>query len=172
MTGMISILIAAFCHIIFRFTIFFGDEKHKIMSLMGVSCLFILTSICIYLRNLKLIPESLKKSSSIIVIEALCSLFLIELFTMVVWLRIVVLIEFVAKQIYIYDKMGGDILLGFLFITLSTYFLIYTMQITETSKTISKAFVELIGQLQIKQQICEKSPNPRIETTRILNRAK
>lgn len=176
MTEIISIIIAALCHFIFRFTIFFDEQKHNPMSLMGISTVFILASICMFLRNLSLFPDRFKRNSMFIVMEVLACFFVIELFTLVVWLRIGAFFEFVikgalaAKKLNLYDEMGGDSLLGFFIISISIYFLIYTIQVTENTATIGKACAELIKKLQIKEFICQNSTNSRINRTRVLRK--
>lgn len=131
---------------------------------MGISSLFILLSICMFLQRSNLIPQRYKNYSyqAAVLMEIIICFFVIELFLLVVWLRFEACVEFLikrafrAKKLRLYEEMGGDSLLGFFIITISTYFFMYSLQVTENGDTFSNLAFEILGKLQPNQYMCQQ----------------
>lgn len=149
------------------------------MSLMGISSLLILTSVSMYLRNFHLFTERYKKKSKFfaIISEIIFSSLMMEVATLVIWTRFEALIEFMMKTILkenklnLYDEIGGDSMLGFIIMSASTYFLIYSIMVTENSMNVANYFVDMIGKLQTRPFKCPQemtlNKNPQIKRNNI-----
>ncbi|CAO1325078.1 unnamed protein product [Diamesa serratosioi] len=138
MAELLSLVFATLLHYLFRVTIFLDTQKFQATSLVGFSSILILISVLMFLSDLNFMPERYRRVSEFmyILIETIISIFLIEVFVVLIWSKLEVGIEFVLKsvlmenQLNLYQDMGGDNLVGFIIVIIATAFATYSAIVT------------------------------------------
>jgi hypothetical protein len=121
----------------------------------------------LFLKDIKFFPQRYYDASLIIsiVLEVIFNLFSLELFIQTIWLRLQFVIEFMmkyflmARELALFEQMGGDNLLACMIFSMSTYFLMLsiiltnnTMNVTSIIKFCTLKFQNLVESSKVKME--------------------
>lgn len=151
MTNKFAVITAAIFHYCTRFAVFISPFKSQCyQGIGGVPALIILIGICFFLIDIELFSQQYNRYHvyTFRVIEIILSLLAIEFSMIMIWSRIesglVMLMKHVLSRGELYNEMGGDNFVTLIIGGISISFLLYSVNVSNSSDKITKIIADLL----------------------------
>lgn len=154
MTSRVAVISAAIFHYCIRFAVFITPYPQKTLDSQcnrcgGIPALIILMGVCVILTDIEVFSNQYNRYSTVIfrVIETILALLWIEFLMILIWNRIengiVALIKHILSRGNLYQEMGGDSFTALILSGASICFLMYMINISNSSEKFAKFLVQI-----------------------------